>query len=384
MVAWKSAIIRSLFGFIIGLANSDLLAQRVKAPIISEFNYVGRSTPEGQVNERGPIEKVDTPIPADIQSAAKRLTGVSGKSNKLEFTYTNFSPEYISFLFSDNGLMRASGEISGVKNHTLRIFHPLFYTSDHYSAYAHGFFVFTDFATNQKAIIRVELDMDLVYDDQASVTRINGDSVWREPVGIGWSKVKAGLGELVSDHDLAPLSGPKPTEGRSISPKTSPGEPPTHGIKAIYETTAMRADSGYYLASFPVSILRKLEQAFGTSISSPGIVYDSKARLSGESIRSPFVTDGRGFHLRRDEPVPLESTFRVLMLGADDKEAYAITTFYVTRPGSRMAAIVSAELNINLDDTENPGTVHWSGPFIGDWQQIRGFNQQPITDLIAP
>jgi hypothetical protein len=80
------------------------------------------------------------------------------------------------------------------------------------------------------------------------------------------------------------------------------------------------------MASFPESILRKLEQAFNTSISSPGIVYNTKARLSGESIRSPFVTDGRGFHLRRDEPNPLESTLRVLMLGADDKEAHSITT----------------------------------------------------------
>jgi hypothetical protein len=72
------------------------------------------------------------------------------------------------------------------------------------------------------------------------------------------------------------------------------------------------------------------------------------------------------------------------MLGADDKEAYEITTFFITRPGSRMAAIVSAELNIKLGETENPGTIHWSGPFIGDWQQIRGFNQQPITELIRP
>lgn len=384
MVAWKFAIFRTLLGLIFGLANSELFAQRVKAPIISEFDYVGRVTSEGQVDERGPIEKTNTPIPADIQNVAKRLTGISGDCNKLEFAYVNYSPEYLSFLFSGNGLTRASGVTNGIKNHTLREFYPLCFTSDHYSAYAHGFFVFADFIKNRKAIIRVELDMDLVYDDQASVTRIKGDSVWRDPVGIGWSKMKIGLGELEPQYDLAPLVDPKVITDKSKDPMLTPGEPPTHGIKAVYETAAIRGESGYYLASFPESVLRKLEQAFNTSISSPGIVYDAKTRPSGESIRSPFVTDGRGFHLRTDEPVPLESIFRVLMLGADDKEAYAITTFFITRPGSRMAAIVSAELNIKLGETENPGTIHWSGPFIGDWQQIRGFNQQPITDLIRP
>jgi len=384
MVAWKFAIFSSLFALIFGLANSELLAQRVKAPIISEFDYIGPTTSEGPVNERGPIEKANTPIPEEIQASAEQLTGIAGKSNKLTFFYVKYSPDYLSFMCSAHGLARASGEINGVKNHTLRSFYPLLCTSDHYSAYAHGFFVFADFITNQRAIIRVELDMRLAYDDQQFTTRIKGDSVWRQPVGIGWSKVRIGLGELVSDYDLAPLVGPKAIEGRSKTPKTSPGEPPTHGIAAVYETATIRADSGFYLASFPESILKKLEQAFNTSISSPGIVYNAKASLSGEKIRTPFVTDGRGFHLRTDEPNPLESTFRVLMLGADDKEAYAITTFYITRPGSPLAAIVSAELNINLNNMENPGEVHWSGPFIGNWEQIRGFNHQSITDLIRP
>ncbi len=384
MTALKSSLVRALFGLATSLTSGELLAQRVTEPIASEYYYIGQATPDGHVKERGPIEKVNTPLPGEIQATAEQLTGELGDSNRLSFFYVEYSPERVSFRFLAHGLARASGSSFGKTNHSMIKFYPLCFTSDHYSAYAHGFFVFADFIKNRKAIIRVELDMNLVYDDQASVTRIKGDSVWRDPVGIGWSKVKIGLGELEPQYDLAPLVDPKGIAGRSKTPQTTAGEPPTHGIKAIYEATAMRADSGYYLASFPESILRKLEQAFNTSITSPGIVYDAKARLSGESIRSPFVTDGRGFHLRRDEPVPLESTFRVLMLGADDKEAYAITTFYITRPGSRMAAIVSAELNIKLDDTENPGTVHWSGPFIGDWQQIQGFNQQPITDLIVP
>lgn len=380
----KSSLVRALVALATGLTSGELLAQRVTEPIATEYFYFVHATRDDQFKERGPIEKVNTPLPGGIQAIAEQLTGESGDSNKLSFSYYNYSPERLSFGFSAHGLARASGSINGKTNHSMIKFYPLLFTSDHYSAYAHGFFVFADLINNRKAIIRVELDMDLVYDDQASVTRIKGDSVWRDPVGIGWSKVKIGLGELEPQYDLAPLVDPKVITGSSKDPLLTPGEPPTHGIKASYETTAMRADSGYYLVSFPESILRKLEQAFNTSITSPGIVYDAKARLSGESIRSPFVTDGRGFHLRTDEPNPLKSTFRVLMLGADDKEAYAITTFYITRPGSRMAAIVSAELNIKLDETENPGTVHWSGPFIGDWQQVRGFNRQPITDLIRP
>lgn len=370
--------------FAVGGTNGQVFAQRETAPIIAEIDYFGRTTPEGQVKEQGPIERISMSMPKCIQTAANRRVGISGHSFNLNFNYFNYSPEYLSFFFHSVGGRQSRGVVNGNPHNELTVFYPILYTSDHYAAYAHGFFVFANLITDQRAIIRVELDMDLVYDDQASVTRIKGDSVWREPVGIGWSKVKIGLGELDPQYDLAPLVNPKTIEGRSKAPKTTPGEPPTHGITAVYESANIQADSGFYLASFPESILRKLEQAFNASISSPGIVYNSKASLSGESIRSPIITDGRGIHFRKDDQIPLESSFRVLMLGADAKEAYAVTTFFVTRPGTRRAAIVSAELNINLGEPDNPGVVHWSGPFIGDWQHICGFNYQTITDLILP
>jgi len=172
MTTLKSSLVRALFGLAIGITSGELLAQRVTEPIATEYFYFVHATREDQFKERGPIEKVNTAIPGKIKVAAEQLTGILSNSNKLSFSYYTYSPERLSFGFSAHGRTRASGSSFGKTHHTMIKFYPLCFTSDHYSAYAHGFFVFADFIKNRKAIIRVELDMDLVYDDQASVTRI--------------------------------------------------------------------------------------------------------------------------------------------------------------------------------------------------------------------
>jgi hypothetical protein len=299
--------------------------------------------------------------------------------------FTSYSPEELGVLFEGSGVEHVQGSVGGARNHEFIKFYPLIYTTDHYKAYAQGIWVIADLIANKRSIVRVELDMDLVYDEAASVTRIRGASAWRQPVLIGWSRVQAGLGELKAEYDLTPPVGDTRWTSRSFSPRqVTPVDRPEHGIEAVFKSELVQRDGKRIAATLPAPLRRKIEQAFDARIVTADIVLELNEQKTSVANANPFVEGQCGIGFDATQKASPQSSFRVLLLGADEQQVYAIVSMFVTQPGARRSAIVTAELNLPLSSDGDPGDVHWSGPFIGDWQCILGFNRHEITTEIHP
>lgn len=363
-------------------------AQWYMQPIKSRYGNLVPVTVNGKITDDGPIERVSMHFPTEVQNAIEKQVRLKCDTNTTGFFFAKYAPRSLEFRIEATGMERTQGMIGNAKQHEFAKFYPLVCMSDDYVAYAQGIWVVADLVAKKQAIVRVQFDMDLVYDETLSVTRIKGISAWRQPLDIRWSRLDTGLGKLKAGFDLTPaVSDSKSTVRNSSSARIKPADKPMHGIDAVFETQAGRRENDLFIADVPVSLQQRVEQALATKWNPGYIVFEvNRMLVSYPVIKTDMPSkDGQStIQSKISDQVASKTRMSVLLQGSDEHQSYVIATLFVTQPETRLSALLTAELNVPLSATGGKGAVYWSGPFVGDWQTIRGFDGHDITSLVHP